>query len=144
MIKPLNTQFVIADGSRARWVVRSETADDFVTIRELAASAHAVGHPQGVVFEGSSGQRFSVEEGGDAVKKHRAAFAGEIAEAINADVLKNGIDRLAVVAPARTLSAIRDGLSAAASAKLAKTLAKDLTKTPDHELGAWLRRLEMD
>ena len=52
--------------------------------------------------------------------------------------------RLAIVAPARVLAQIVRRLSPAAHAKLAKTLARDLTKTPDHKLKAWLKPLESD
>jgi protein required for attachment to host cells len=142
MPKPLRTRFVIADGARARWVDRSDRADDFVTSKEMAARpGHAEG-PQGVVFASAGGPRFSVEERDSAARAHRLAFAQEVANAINAEANERGFERLAVVAPARVLSAIRQRLSAKASAKLARTLAKDLTKTPDHELGAWLRGLE--
>jgi protein required for attachment to host cells len=141
-MKPLRTRFVIADGSRARWVSRSERADDFVTMKELKAASIAAGEPEGVVFEGGSGQRFNVEEKSDAVRMRHLRFAQEVADAINAEAAEREFDRLAVVAPARVLGAIRQRLSATANARLAKTLAKDLTKTPDHELGAWLRNLE--
>ena len=139
MLKPLRTRFVIADGARARWVRRSEDADDFTTTREITAAERPAGAPGGVVFE-SGGQRFNIEPRQSAAEASRLRFAHQVAEAINAEA--EDFDRLAVVAPARVLNAIRDGLSAAAGAKLARTLAKDLTKTPDHELGAWLRPLE--
>lgn len=143
MPKPLRTRFVIADGARARWVRRSDTADDFTTVRELHARPAENGAPQGVVFASAHGQRFSVEERDSAVRMHRLRFAQDVADAINVEVAHGELDRLALVAPPRVLSAIRQRLSTAASARLAHTLAKDLTKTPDHELGAWLRRLEL-
>ena len=59
-----------------------------------------------------------------------------------AQAAQGAFDRLALVAPPRILSAIRDRMSVGASAKLARTLAKDLTKAPDHELGAWLGALD--
>ena len=142
MIKPLRTQFVIADSSRARWVARSEHADDFVTVKELHASHQSHGHPTGVAFEGYAGQRFNIGERDAAVQQHRLHFANDVAEAINAESEAGETERLAVIAPARMLTAIRQRLGAQANARLAKTLSKDLTKTPDHELGDWLRRLE--
>jgi protein required for attachment to host cells len=142
MTKPLRTQFVIADGGRARWVSRSAEADVFVTSKQLAAEPRPEGGPQGVVFESSAGQRFSVEERDSAVRAHRMHFAQTVADEINTEAARQAFDRLAVVAPARVLSAIRQRLSGLASARLARTLAKDLTKTPDHELGTWLRSLE--
>ncbi len=85
MTKPLRTQFVIADGSRARWVVRSDHADDFVTVKELEAEGRPKGYPQGVAFESSAGQRFSVEEKDSAVREHRIRFAERVAETINTE-----------------------------------------------------------
>lgn len=144
MTAHLKTEFVIADGSHARWVRRSERAqDDFATVRELSAGHRQGGHPLGVVFEGSSGQRFSVEEADEAVRRHAEAFAREVAEQINREAEAGGFERLAIVAPAHTLSAITAHLGAAAKARLVNTLAKDLVKTPDHELGGWLRSLEL-
>src|ERR1700679_3293982 len=106
VMQHLKLQFVVADGARARWVRRSAIADDFVTSKETKAERQSRGEPQGVVFEGTSGRRFTVEERRGAVREHREAFAR-------------------------------------ASAKLVKTLAKDLSKIPDHALGAWLRPLEL-
>lgn len=143
MINRLRTQFVIADGGRARWVERSAAADDFVTVKELKAEPRRSGGAQGAVFESSSGMRFSVEERHGAVREHRAQFAQTVADAINAEAARGAFERLAVIAPAPTLSAISQRLSAAASGKLARVLAKDLAKTPDHELGTWIRGLEL-
>lgn len=143
MIKHHKIQFVVADGARARWVQRSKNADDFVTLKETKAERRAAGHPQGVVFEGVSGRRFTVEESQGAVRQHREAFAREVADTINADAAQGSFERLAIVAPARTLSAITHHLTTTARALLIKTLDKDLSKTPDHELGTWLRPLEL-
>jgi protein required for attachment to host cells len=142
MIKPLRTEFIIADGARARWVRRSDEADDFVTVRELFASEPQRSHPEGVVFEGHSGQRFNVEARDTVSSQRRLRFAEDLAREINAEAQAGRLERLAVIAPPRMLSAIRQRLGPSAAAMLARTLGKDLTKTPDHELGGWLRRLE--
>ena len=136
-------QFVVADGARARWVRRSETADDFVTINESKAEPKDGGEPQGVVFTGTSGRRANVAERQGAVREHREAFAREVADEINTRAAEGAFERLAIVAPARTLNAITEHLTTAASALLVKTLAKDLSKTPDHEIGTWLRPMEL-
>ena len=142
MPRHLKTQFVVADGARARWVKRSDRANDFVTEREIEAEPLPSGQPKGVVYESSAGRPFNVEERHDAVRQHHERFACKIAEVINAQAATEPLERLAVVAPSRVLSVINRRLSGVASAKLAKTLAKDLTKVPDHELGTWLRDLE--
>lgn len=144
MTKPLRTEFVIADGMRARWVERSRTANDFVTVHELTAQPQPAGHPQGVVFEGGSGQRFTTgPHGHDTQHKEADRFAHEVAQVINARVAKDGSERIALVAPPRMLNEIRSHLSTSAGACVAQTLAKDLTHMRDHELGAWLRSLEL-
>jgi protein required for attachment to host cells len=136
-----HVQFVIADGSRARWVRRSERADDFVTVRELKAEPPTPGEPDGVVF-GSSGQRFNVSEKDAAMQRLRTRFAEDVAEALNAEAGRDPSEKIVVVAPERMLEAIQERLSGPARSRVIHTLAKDLTKTPDHELGRWLEPLE--
>jgi protein required for attachment to host cells len=145
MPKPLRTQFVIADSGRARWVRRSDSSHDFVTTRELKAE-RPVGDVEdsGVVFEGSSGRPFGVRDPQDSIRKARDQFAAEIAAELEAQAGRGEFERLAVVAPTRTLSAIRKRLSGPAARAMAASLAKDLTKTPDHELRTWLEPLETE
>ena len=54
-------------------------------------------------------------------------------------------DDLVIVAPARTLAAIREKLTAATEAKIIGTLPKDLVRTPDKDLwphiGDWVKPL---
>lgn len=143
MTAHLKIQFVVADGARARWVTRSETADDFKTASELHAKPRDTGEPQGAVFDSSTGRPSAVVARADAVRHHDEAFAREIADALNAQAAAGAFEQLALVAPSHTLNAITEHLNTGAKAKLVKTLAKDLTKTPDHELGDWLRPLEL-
>ena len=144
MTKPLRTQFVIADGGRARWVTRHEGAHDFITVKELKAGRVVLSRGQsGVVQDGSTGRPSGLKERGALAKAQGAMFAAELADQINAEAARDAFERLALVAPARMLGAISKGLSGPAKARLANSLAKDLTKTPDHELGPWLRPLEL-
>jgi protein required for attachment to host cells len=138
----LRTEFLLADNAHARWVRRSETASDFVTVQEVHADAVARPHPQGVAFE-SGGGRFNIEEKHDAADSRRYRFAETLAETINDKAAKGQLHRLCLVAPARTLAAIRRQLTPEADAKLVHVLAKDLTKTPDHRLADWLGEFEM-
>jgi protein required for attachment to host cells len=124
------TQFVIADGGHARWVVRAGQ-DQYVTTAEQTASFRGPEPPEGKSFAAGAG-------------RGEEDFAKELAEAINARAAPHGFDRLVLVAPAHFLSDLRRRLSTTAAGKLAHTLAKDLTNTPDHELASWLERLELD
>jgi len=143
MTKPLRTQFVVVDGARARWVRRSDETHDFVTENEIKAPPKApTGGPQGVVFERAGGGRHAIEQGhGKGQKKD--SFVVRVAEALNHQAEHGDFDRLAIVAPARTLNALREELSPAARERLAGALAKDLTKVADHDLAKWLRPLEL-
>ena len=137
MTNPHQTQFVIADGGHARWVVR--TGNNYVTTTELTASFRTPEHPEGRSF--ASG---SEEAAGAAASRGEEDFAKALADEINAHATPGGFERLVLVAPAPFLSDVRERLSTAATAKLAHTLAKDLTNTPDHELATWLESLELD
>jgi len=121
------TQFVLADGGHARWVQRAgqdNTGEaNYVTTTEQTASFRA---PEQAAIRGEED------------------FARELADTINARAAPGGFDRLVLVAPAPFLSDLRHRLSTTAGAKLAHTLAKDLTHTPDHELASWLQTLELD
>jgi protein required for attachment to host cells len=144
MTRPLATLFIIADGAHARWVRRSDHADDFVTQKALSADHESPrAPPGGVGFESSSGRPAAVGKDDDMAERRRLRFAEKVAEAINADVERDEIVRLAIVAPARMINDLSPHLSPPARAKLAKALDRDLTKTPDHELSAWLAPLEI-
>ena len=142
MIKPLRTLFLVADNARARWVRRADAQHDLETIEEISADAVAPSHPTGVVFEASTGRPSTVAERNNAVLERRTRFARRLADDINHKIDHHAIDRFVLVAPARMLSALTAALSTAARDKLAGSIAKDLTKTPNHELDAWLRPLE--
>lgn len=139
----VHTEFFIADNARARRVRRSASGHDFQTVQELQAGPAAPTRPQGVVFE-SGGGRYNIEERQSAVDRRRYRFADDIARLINDQVARGEAERICLVAPSRTLAALRRRLTPDAEARIAHTLAKDLTKTPDHELGAWLSSLELD
>lgn len=127
MTAHLKILFVIADGVHARWVSRShEGSEDFHTVRELRAAHPAAGH-----------------ESNEAVRRAHDSFGREVAEALNAAANHGEFEKLALVAPSQVLTAITAHLNPKAKADLVHSLAKDLIKTPDHELGAWLRTLEL-
>lgn len=137
MANPHQTQFVIADAGHARWVVRAG-ADQYVTTAEQTASYRIPQSPEGRSYASGAATAAAPEHRGE------EDFAKALAEAINARTRPGGVERLVLVAPAPFLSDIRERLSARATDRLAHTLDKDLTNTPDHELAAWLQRLELD
>jgi protein required for attachment to host cells len=137
-----SVDFLVTDNAHARWIRRSESAEAFVTVEELEAEPSPPRHPQGVAFE-SGGGRFNVEEKRGAVARRRYRFAETLADQINRKAARHEIERLSLIGPPRTVSAIRRRLTPEAQAVVVGTLHKDLTKTPDHELGAWLNALPL-
>jgi protein required for attachment to host cells len=138
-----SVDFLVTDNARARWVRRSDSSEDFVTVEELAAPPAPARHPQGVAFE-SGGGRFNIEERRGAVDRRRYRLADTVADAINRKAAHRQIQRLSLIGPPRTLAAIRRRLTPEAQAMVVGTLHKDLTKTPDHELGAWLNAIPLN
>jgi protein required for attachment to host cells len=144
MTKPLRTQFVVLDGARARWIRRSDASRDLVTENEMKAEPYpAPTSREGMVFQSGGPGRHAVEERVGPAERSREAFVERVAEALNAQAEQGAYERLAIVAPSRTLNALTAALSPTARSRLSNTLAKDLTKAPDHELGRWLRPMEL-
>ena len=89
-----------------------------------------------------SSSRVNPAEGHDGAANHPHAqdkdkFAAWVAEQLNHDVAT--YDELVLVAPAHTLTVIREHLNKQAAAKMAGTLEKDLVKTSDHDLWPHVR-----
>ena len=135
MIRHLKTRFVLANGGHAKWLERDDR--HFVQIDEIAADPKPASHPLTTVHESHGPGRHGAGEK-DLTHQARAAFGGEIARRLNREAAQGQFQRLAIVAPPEMLSAIREGLVPGVRDKVVGELAKDLTKTPVHELGAWL------
>jgi protein required for attachment to host cells len=129
---------VIADGEHVRFVrpaadnaLRSDTTMDSV-------SAHKRPADLGSDRPGTAEPRHNLQ------LQEKERFAHAIAAQLNA--AGGTFDALVIVAPSRTLGAIRQKLSAASEAKIVGTLAKDLVGTPDQDLWphvqAWVRPVD--
>jgi protein required for attachment to host cells len=92
-------------------------------------------NPPGRTFESMSAARHDVgpEDPYRAVKE---AFVTDVAKVLNQMLARGGWDGVVLVAPARLRKTLRAGLTPHAG--VVRELAKDLTNTPDHELGDWL------
>ena len=64
----------------------------------------------------------------------KAHFASAVAARLNEAVRRGEMDEIVLAAPGHVLHDIRSHLDKAATAKLGKSLDKDLTNTPEHEL----------
>nr|WP_278253754.1 host attachment protein [Caulobacter sp. CCUG 60055] len=132
----------MTDGGRARMVERSSSNGDFVTVAELNQMSrlktlrdrlHA--SPQARVFGSHEPVRHRVGREGH-VRRAKTAFVAQVAAQAAGIVSSTGLTGVVLAAPPRLIGALRRCLEP--STPIAGALAKDLTKTPDHALGAWL------
>jgi protein required for attachment to host cells len=96
------------------------------------------------VNERGSTTRHAIEPRQDPHKAAKHKFMLEVAKQINSHAEAGDFDQLVLVAPGHALHDLREALSAIATGKVAGSLGKDLTKTPDHDLTShlaeWWRR----
>ncbi len=134
--------YLLADGAHARFVERSADTGHFVTVSRIdgtealeAVRAEQRDEPAGRSIESVGGARHAVGRN-DAYRRAKAAFASQAATALNKLVQRKAVEAVVLVAPARLIPVLREHVSP--RVPIARTLAKNLIKTPDHELGAWL------
>ena len=122
-----DTWYVVADGGKARILTGDSSA--LRTLQQFDAGGH--GDTDDDASAGSSQLKAPKSDPHDQSKEH---FAKQIAARLNEAVRTGGVDEIILAAPAHVLHDIREALNKAASAKLGKSLSKDLTNTPEHEL----------
>ncbi len=148
MPKHLKLLFVIADGEHVRFIrpaadnaLRTDAAMDSYSAHKRSAELGS-DHP-GASYHTGSTAHHALSPRHDLHLLEKEKFAQAIAEQLNAASVAGMFDKIAIVAPPHTLSAIRASLDTTTAAKIVGTLAKDLVKTPDDELWphvrAWIR-----
>lgn len=144
MPKSRNLMFAIADGEHVRFVrpaadnaLHSEARVDSTSAHKQSADLRS--DRPGASFHSDSTAHHAMTPRHDPHTMEKEKFARAIAEQLNAGAASGAFDDLVVVAPSHVLGAIRDALDTTAAARLIGTLAKDLVKTPDDELGPHLR-----
>lgn len=137
----LQLKVLVANAAGARWVEWSEDHKGFVTVGEIKPPPrHVHSGPRQVVFESATPQRHGGVDPRDADHR-REAFARELAQALNTEAEHGRVDRLGLAAPSRLAHAVKAHLGRAAHERLVLETHKNLGKTPDHELAAWLGRV---
>jgi protein required for attachment to host cells len=135
---------VIADGGRARLVMRRETAPRYATFRELMSVAEQSPSRElgadrpGRSRESATTARHAIEPRSDPHELAKEDFAHEVAKVLNEAGAADEFDRIIMVAPPHIAAWLRHGLGKAVRAKIVGELPKDLTKVPDRELGRHL------
>ena len=139
--------FVLADGSRARFVRRSPQTGDFVTVREVDGGdrlrevrAWAQSHPPGRSFQSAPAARSAVGPE-DPYRQVKADFMEQIADAARMLAAEDATVGMVLIATRRLLPVLRRDVGP--HVRVLNELGKDLTKVPDHELRPWLAPLEL-
>ena len=135
--------YLLADGASARFVQHGERAGEFVTMRELDGRQRLAtlreeqrDEGPGRSFESATSARHGVGRDDDAYRRAKEAFAAEAAETAARMAAEGDCEGVVLVAPPKLLPVLREHLSP--RTRVVNTLAKDLTKAPDHDLARWL------
>ncbi|MGD9805337.1 MAG: host attachment protein [Hyphomicrobiaceae bacterium] len=144
-MKSIRTWILIADAGRARVVENLGPGkgvypvDGLASESALPSSTHEiVADRQGRSFESSSATRHPMSPPTDPREQLKRSYLEMIADQLDAQLQADAFDRLIVVAPPTALGMLRQAFSSRVSAAIAGELAKDLTKTRDHNLGPHL------
>lgn len=134
--------FVLADGGRVRFVERSPSNGHFVTFEEIDRTAalsqlrtELRSSPLARTHASASPRRSAVGRH-DYIRPAKEAFMADVAERAVVLVRERRLDGIFLAAPPQLIGPLRACFDGAAP--VAGAIRKDLTKAPDHELGAWL------
>ena len=144
MLPPRKLCFVIADGGHARFLrpAADNALHTFDTID--SSTVHRRDHDlvsdrAGRAFESGSPTRHAFTPRHDPHDMAKERFTHSVARRINETSAADVFNELVIVAPANLLKELIDDLDAPTRPKLLGSLAKDLVKTPDHELWPHLK-----
>ena len=136
--------FVITDGGHARFV--QPASDNALHTFEAIDSTDVhkrdhdlVADRSGRTFESGTTARHAFSPRHDPHEMAKDRFSHSVARRINEDSAAEVFNEFVLVAPSHVLSELTGALDTTTRAKLRGTLAKDLVKTPDHELWPHLK-----
>jgi len=146
MPKSRRPLYLLADGGHARLVEKVAETGAFRTFREMngerrLSAVRRAAHSTPAVRSVQSADGSAHTTGREApYRQAKAAFAGDAVRQACAVARERESDGLILVAPAQILRAMKEATPP--SIAILGMLAKDLAKTPDHELDRWLAPLE--
>jgi protein required for attachment to host cells len=141
-MKVLRTWVLIADAGRAR--VLSSAGEGLREVsemrfeNELPPTHELVDDRQPRSFESVGSARHAMSKGEDPRRKEKRKFVAILADLLDEHLDRGSFDRLVLVAPPQALGDFRDALSERVRARLVNEVAKDLTKTANHEIAGHL------
>lgn len=136
--------FVIADGGHARFVRPAEDNALHTFYSADSTDLHKRDHDlvsdrAGRAFESGSPARHAFTPRHDPHDMAKQRFTHSVARRINEASAADVFNELVIVAPSNLLTELIEDLDAPARSKFLGSLAKDLVKTPDHELWPHLK-----
>lgn len=144
--RPQKLLYVLSDGGRARLVGYDRTHHAYVTLAESEnseplrdARAASRGKPL-TQSQQRSGAPSVVGESQPDARLAKQAFMGRVADLALGRQRADGFDAIVVAAPPRLIGELRRQASSRGM-PIAAAITKDLTKTPDDQLGAWLNHI---
>ena len=144
-MKPIKTWVVVADGARARIVLNRGPGKGFEALNDMIFQAP---HPPtkeimtdkpGRTFESVGRLRHAKQPRSDAHQNLKEDFTRMLAKTLERHA--DDYDRIILVAPPPTLGSLRQSIPKRIADKIHGELAKDLTHTPNTELGNHLKDL---
>lgn len=151
MTKTERIWVMVADAAQARVFVR-EGEHDFLPVDGAVLdnpAAHVpsrdlVSDKPGRSIESVGGMHHAEEPRSDPHRAAKTEFAHKVAGYLEQKAEAGSFDRLVMVAPPRMLGDLRGALGRHATARLAGTVAKDLTKIPTLKLKEQLQSILAD
>lgn len=144
-MKSIRTWILIANAGRARVLQNlgpgkgATPVDGLDSISTLPSSTNEIVEDrQGRSFESVGSVRHPLTPATDPRKKVKREYLEMLADQLDERLKVGEFDKLVVVAPPPALGVLRGAYSDRLSAAISGEIAKDLTKTPDHELNAHL------
>ena len=136
MTKRRITWFVLADGSRARFVARGPEGQGYAIAEEHESpEAHMPTHElvsdrPGRVRESANAAHHGIEPRQDAHRARKDAFVQQVASRLNAASAAGAFDELVLYVTPHSLGSLRTALDDATRGKIKAEFPKDLTKVP--------------
>jgi protein required for attachment to host cells len=134
------TWFVVADGSRARFLARADGGTGYGVVASYESqearlpSRDLVSAPPSRAQESANSAHHAIEPRQDPHVAQKAAFAREVAHHLKAARDHGEYGQLVLYADPRSLAVLREALDPATRRLVKAEFSKDLTKTPVADL----------
>jgi protein required for attachment to host cells len=143
-MKPVRTWILIADAGRARVLQNLgpgkglTPVDGMASEASLPATHDMMTDRQGRGHESANPAHHAIEPKTDPREQLKHHYLAAQAQHLDRSLGADAFDRLVVVAPPHALGLLRSAFTHRLKAAIKAEIAKDLTKTPDHELASHL------